>query len=348
MPQPIDLSASRGPAVLGVSGFQTQFSVWQEMMEQREPGFNASRGFVLPEREETAAIRWGLAFEDAIAGLAGVTGDRQKFITEKKRPYITAHLDGTIDPINKIHEGKTTNIHSYREKWGDPGSDRVPAEYQVQGQHQSILVPHCGGVQISVLVFPKRPEEWEKEGLFVEHLKEEKYQNDHIEKSLWVIRCPEPGSEKIGFPWTVTCYDWARTLSQMGFFHTYTIAPDRDLQKTMLDAYQQFWQKNIVEKIAPEPGDYDDVRRMFKEPHGIVLATEQVARWVAEYVTIGEEIGTAGPMAKRRNQIKTMVLDFARKASPTFDEDAKNKVLIQDVQGNTIATFDGKTFRGRE
>ena len=68
--KPVGISASRGAAVLGISDWQTQFEVWQLIMEERQPGFNASRGYVLPEFKESASLRWGNAFEDANIALS--------------------------------------------------------------------------------------------------------------------------------------------------------------------------------------------------------------------------------------------------------------------------------------
>jgi predicted phage-related endonuclease len=68
--QPKGISASRGAAILGLSEFATPFEIWQIICEEREPGFNEKKGFALPVREETAAMRFGNAFESAVIELA--------------------------------------------------------------------------------------------------------------------------------------------------------------------------------------------------------------------------------------------------------------------------------------
>jgi predicted phage-related endonuclease len=39
MPTPINISASRGAAILGLSDYQTPVQVWLQIMESRDPGF---------------------------------------------------------------------------------------------------------------------------------------------------------------------------------------------------------------------------------------------------------------------------------------------------------------------
>jgi predicted phage-related endonuclease len=80
------ISASRGAATLGVSGWATPLSVWQEIEEELHPGFNAARGYALPEREESAAMRWGTAFESSIIGLAERASGKR--IADREMAYL--------------------------------------------------------------------------------------------------------------------------------------------------------------------------------------------------------------------------------------------------------------------
>lgn len=55
---PSGISGSRAAAVLGINGFTTRLAAWQEIVEEQKPGWNKEHGFTLPNREETAAMRW--------------------------------------------------------------------------------------------------------------------------------------------------------------------------------------------------------------------------------------------------------------------------------------------------
>lgn len=350
MPAPVKLSASRGAPILGISGFIGQFTIWQIIMEELHPGFNASRGYEMPEEKDSAALRWGLAFEDAVTGLAEAKDgrrirSRQSFQTidlngeSCANGEITCHLDGVfssqqsehdlpdLDEIN--HEAKTTNIYSFREKWGDPGSDRIPADVQVQVQHQ-MMISGADKTRISLLVFPNRVEDWEDAGIKLMQ----------TESGAWFLGKDHQNGTATGF--------WASALAEMGYFHQYEVESNPQTQAIMREKYAEFWQKNIIGQIAPEPQDYEEVRRMFREPKGILVATEECARWIAEFVNIGHEIGASGNLAKRREQLKLLAVDWCRKRDPTIDEDADKKLYIQDSTGKTLATYDGKTFRGRD
>ena len=51
----------------------------------------------------------------------------------------------------------------------------------------------------------------------------------------------------------VQTFAWSKILNYMGYFHQYHITPNIELQKLMIDRYTEFWQKNIIEQIMPEP-----------------------------------------------------------------------------------------------
>lgn len=316
---PRNISASRGAAVLGLSQFQTRLEVWQRIMEERQPGFNLAHGFVLPEDPDNASIRWGLAFESAICELAGNITNRE-LECSCEGGIITCHLDGQY-PDGTNHEGKTTTSWTFREEWGEAGSDRVPQIYQVQAQHQMM----CSGAPetvLSVLVFPKRPEEWEEEGWA-------------IENELWITK---------GIGQHVYLPDWARALSQMGFFHQYRIKADPELQHLLRAAYLEFWNDHVLTGIPPAPRNYDDILRLVPAPCGTIIADEQTARWCIEYADITAEVGQMG---KRKDELKTLILDAARLSGKAEDPESAAKYIIRNDSGRPLATFDGKTFRAK-
>jgi len=371
MSTPINISASRGAAILGLSSYTTAVHVWLEIMEKLEPGFCAKNNYALPEFEEKPAMRWGHAFESAIIELA-----EQKYVPENQyyekynfNPckivdrellcgynylkskienleiaqkenlaisddiFITCHIDGVYADLRALHEGKTTSEFYFRDHFGEPETDAVPVEYQIQCQHQMI----CTGadkVILSVLVFPKRVEEFENEGIIALHPEStDKMQLVKIDKNgEFVCRF---GAER-----------WAYPLSQMGYFHQYIITPNIELQQLMIKHYSEFWEKNVVGRTPPEPRTYDDIRAICREPVGTIIADEQIERLAAEYKNITEEISATGSLGKRKDQLKIMICDYMRTAAKIEDEDSRDKFILRDATGKKIATY-GKNKAGQ-
>jgi len=154
---PKNISGSRAAAVLGLSQWSTPVNVWLEIMGRE---FCEKNNFEFPVFEGNAATRWGTAFESAIIELTGkdIT-DREKFY---ERDYLTCHVDGIIDG-SVLYEAKTTSAMNYHESWGEPGTDQIPMIYQLQVQH-NLLLTGLESAVLSVLVFPRRVEEWEEMG----------------------------------------------------------------------------------------------------------------------------------------------------------------------------------------
>ena len=333
---PRGISGSRAAAILGLSEWSTPLQVWQEIHEDLEPGWNASRGYLLPEREENAAMRWGLAFEDAIVSLTEQkTG---KAITDRERVFsdnfMTCHVDGMMDIEDEpvLFEGKSTNARSYYQKWGEPGTDRIPTSYACQVQHNMML----SGAEkciVGVLVFPKMVDEWEEMGW----LPKINPPDAPSWISYYLVNSETGKQERAQY--------WADCLAEMGFFHTYEIAVNPTVQKSMREVYADFWQRFILGDEEPQPGCYDDVRRLFPAPIGTIIASEQVERWITEYDEIGKETSKTGTLGKRREELKTIVLDWARKQDPVMDEASREKTLIMSTNGKKLAQWDGRIFR---
>jgi hypothetical protein len=338
MPTPINISASRGAAILGLSAWKTPVQVWLEIMEAREPGFCTAHNYELPIFEDSPALRWGRTFESAIIELAEKKRsenieikiiDREKFYDKN---FMTCHIDGRYYCSEVLHEGKTTSDFYFREHFGEPGTDKVPVEYQIQCQHQ-MLCTGAKKVILSVLVFPRRPEEWEKLNIKPEY--------DKDKKQYFLMHYYNEGYFYILSPVT-----WARILFQMGYFHQYHINAHPELQTLMLEKYRVFWENHILTGIPPEPKIYDDIRALVRDPIGTIVTDENIERLMAEYKNIGEEISQSGPLAKRREQIKVSVLDWMRSASVTLDDDSTDKWLLRDNTGRKIVSY-GKDKNGR-
>lgn len=345
--QPRGISASRGASVLGLNDWQPQFEVWQLIMEERKPGFNASRGLALPPPPDNAAIRWGTAFEDSVVELAertypkyGKIEDREMFwshdfildnigfldaISFSDSHPITCHIDGRYT-FDILHEGKTTTSWTFREKWGEPGTDQIPKNYQIQTQHQML----CTGAEediVSVLVFPDSPDNWEKMGWQAVGREDGKFT---------LFREP---AEVATPSW------WARTLAEMGFFHQFPVKASRDLHKLMVEGYSDFWHRNVLEEKEPDITRYADILRAFPEPTGVLVVDEKLESWLRELAEVKEEISASGRLGKRVDELKTLILADARKQTTVPDEGAEKKLIFKSATGKKLGQYDGKTFR---
>ena len=321
MPLPINISASRGAAILGLSAWSTPVQVWLQIMESRYPGFCEKHNYQLPEFEYNAAMRWGHAFESSIIELAenkiGIEiVEREQLYT---KDFLTCHIDGRYHIGDVLHEGKTTNFRYYRENFGEPGTDRVPVEYQIQCQHQMI----CTGAEkviLSVLVFPRMVTDFEEMGINVE----QDSTGDYWIKSDTFVNL---------------CTVWARVLNEMGFFHQYEIIANRDLQSLMIEKYNDFWNNHVLTGIPPEAKSYDDIRALVREPIGTIIANDEIVRLMSEFKNIGSEISTTGPLAKRREQIKVDVLKYMASAGAVIDDESCDKFILRDNTGKKIASY---------
>jgi len=357
--KPQGISGSRAATVLGLNKFQSELELWQRLMEEQYPGFNAEQGYTLPADPDNASLRWGTAFEDAIASLAEEnqgsevvkreslfyfhTGLEEAHeacpdLTSKVLPwgqYISCHIDGYYVGHRKgnkiLHEGKHTSQFFFKDNWGLPGTDKVPAYIQCQVQHQLL----CTGAEsciVSVLVFPKRPDEWEKEGWhFHYNLKKQNDYKLHNDDRILEDTIPP--------------IVWATVLDQMGYFHQYPIQADKALHKIMLEKYTAWWQEHIIGKTEPVPTNTDDIKRLFPEPIGTIVANEEIEYLCSEYKEIGKEISKTGRLGKRREDLKVRILDWMRKQDSAIDEDSREKTILRDRAGKRLVSWNGKAFR---
>jgi len=331
---PHKISASRGASILGLSKYKTQVQIWLELCEENEPGFAEKNGYLLPEQPDNAAIRWGSAFEDAVIKLAEEKSGNNILNCEKyfENGIMTCHIDGqyhsgrTLEALNALHEGKTTNAFTFADGWGTPGTDKIPQEYQIQVQHQL----YCTGAEeviVSVLVFPKRVDEFEAEGLTVANI--------HIQMPL--------GAGNFGA--LIPIDKWATTLAQMGFFHQYKIKRNETLIKIIVEKYNAFYSDYVLKKKPPEAVNYDDIKLLCPAPVGTIIVPEKYQKLLDEHKTIGKEIGGTGYLAKRRDQIKTELLTWARKNEHIIDDDSTEKYIFRSETGDKLGSYNGKMFR---
>jgi len=319
--KPIGISASRGSAVLGMNPFSTPLMVWQLIMEEKYPGFNKKQKFAQPPPPKGAALEWGLKFEDSIIDICEKKSgkliiSKEKLFKHPKKKFLTCHVDGIYKRISTIHEGKTTSNFIYRDKWGKPGTDRIPKEYQIQVQHQML----CTGLKkaiVSVLVFPKQTQVMADSGVNI--------------KKIDVIK-------------------WGSVLNEMGYFYQYEVKANKKLHTLMLKNYSVWWKDHILGKKPPKAKSYDDIRRICQDPVGTMISTDTIERFISEYKNIGSEIGYSGRLHKRRVQLKVLIINWMRKQSKkqktVLDRDSREKWIIRNTYGKKIAQYSKHMFRG--
>lgn len=307
----IDVSASRGAAILGLSPYKSQVEVWLEIMESKQPGFCKEMNYTLPEPLDNVAIKWGNAFEDAVLFLAEKKLNDKIIDRERlyRFDYLSCHIDGMYQESKNLHEGKTTSQYYYRDNFGEPGSDKIPREYQVQVQHQMILTGAEKCI-LSVLVFPKRQDEFKIE----------------LDK--------------------INPVEWAVVLSEMGYFHQYEISANPGLQNIMLEHYKNFWENFVLPAKEPPEILYSDFALLVKNPNGTILADEQVERWASEYKQINTE---NSELAKRKDQLKVLILNYMKSQDSNvekiLDDDSCEKWILRDRAGKKLFQYNGKIFR---
>lgn len=327
---PIGLSASRCSAVVGLSHYQTQVQVWQDIMEERQPGFNAAHGLAYEPFEGNATTRWGTAFESGIikrAELAAddVIVDRELLCVHPDHPFITCHLDGRYLRGRQNHEGKTTASWLFRSSWGEPGSNKLPEEYACQVQQQ-MMCSEAASTIVSVLCFPERVEAWEEAGISLSHLENAKF---------WAL-------VRNGLVFN-SCDDWARALDEMGLFHRFVVEANPTAQKGLVEALVDFWHAHVLSEIPPPPKKYDDVKRLFPKPVGTVVADDQLERDIREYVHVRDECKR---MDARHDELKTQIVSKAASmADRPIDKDSSNKIVIVGANGKKLASY-GATKKG--
>ncbi len=324
--QPINISASRGASILGVSSYKTAIDTWLEIMWVIDPEYCESMKFAKPEPVDNAAIRWGRAFEESVIMLAEEKSgykiiDREKALFHPKYEYLTCHLDGVYDNTEFIHEGKTTSSMYFYNSFGEPGTDRVPMDYAVQCQHQ-LICTDAEQVDLSVLVFPKRQDEFEAMGWQIARL-----DPNLIYEFLYNENTHEE----------VNIIEWARVFAQIGNFHTYHITPNEKLQSLMLQKYEQFWNVNIIGKQIPEIQTLDDIKKIYTEPKGTVVADEEIERISTERKLIQKEVSE---MKKNIDKLKLIEQEYMyRHAGEVIDDETREKTVLLDRSGKKLASY---------
>lgn len=313
-----NISASRGAGILGLSKWSTPFGTWLRMQEERRPGFAAEKGYVTPEPiEYNAAMRMGHLLEKPMIDV--VCDFDYSRVSDIERYYedacLTCHIDCRIDGI--INENKTVYQRAFF-AWGKPGTDRVPSQYQIQTQHQMMLTGD-DIVHINALVLP--------------------FIADDIVDMYGV---DDDGNLNAAIDFS----GWSFALSEMGYLKKYYIERHDDLIKMMREMYYEFWYKNILEEIPPEPETFDDIKSMIVDPCGVVVLDDDQESLVREYTDIKKELGKTGSLSKRAEDLKVGIMKIALDEFPNMNEELKNesrdKIVFMNRQGKKLKSYTAK------
>jgi hypothetical protein len=326
------ISNDRAPSIMGLNSFSTTLRVWQEIIEEQRPGWNAAHGFLLPEQEETASMRWGKGFKGAIIKILGYPFidkhiiDKNKIIHKQgpKGMPLTSRIDGIIIDMSAgiLCVAKTASPFSFRNSWGNKS---IPDTYYVQVQHELYLT----GLKKAFVIcieFPQSPEQWEAEQWEIIAC-----------KSNSGFQLKSKDSEYFVFD----TIDWALSLHAMGFFHTYEIEANETAQSILLEQYELFWE-SIQKETMPKPADYDDIKRIFPNPKGTVIVPGEMKNKILEYQDITNQ---AYEFGRIKEAIKISILSWAREQKTTIDDESTESLILMDDKGEKLGSF-GKTKTG--
>lgn len=352
--KPIGYSASRISAIVNLNKYKTPVEAFLEIKEEQEPGFCAKKGYQLPKRVDSAAIRWGHAFEPAIARLTEEFGgyliiNREKFFSMAILDWadLTCHIDGEFSESwdghdSVIYEGKTTNEFAFaqikddKQRWGEPGTDQTPEEYQVQCAVQRICT-ETDLVKLSVLVFPKPVDIWEQNGVTVKLAPQEGFGYNSGE---YVIDLGKSGF----FP---DPYDWARVIAEMGNFHTYNLESNTRLESEIIRVVQDFHKHHTIPGIPPEPREYDDIRRLLSNPIGTIIPDpdDPILEKCRRYSEVTRQLGASGPLASEKELLKLEITKRFLGDRTEWTQPFDKAIIVDPNGGDILASFSKSGFR---
>jgi hypothetical protein len=89
----------------------------------------------------------------------------------------------------------------------------------------------------------------------------------------------------------------------------------------------------------PKPQNYEDIKLLMPRPKTTVVVPENIAPLFREYKGIGEEIGSGSPAAKRREELKTLILSWARAHEGTVDDESREALIFRGEDGRKLGQY---------
>lgn len=127
------LGGSEVATILGLNPYKTAYELWCEKTGRIEPE-DISQKFAIRRGNDMEALVAKWFSEDT-----GLTVHRvNKTLTNEAHPYLVAHIDRRIVGAKEGLECKTANWRMAA-KFGDAGTDDVPANYLIQCVHYMIV-----------------------------------------------------------------------------------------------------------------------------------------------------------------------------------------------------------------
>lgn len=140
------VSASKVPAILGMSPWASPLSTWLEMTGRVEREQITSEAMDRGNILEPAILDWWLHYQHR-----GEEWTLDTQVTLWFEDWGIATLDGyAVDPLG-IQAGVEAKSTSKWEGWGTPGTDEIPQHYKAQVWWQFICAPEVETIYVPVL-----------------------------------------------------------------------------------------------------------------------------------------------------------------------------------------------------
>src|SRR5690606_30826130 len=140
------VSASKVPAILGLSPWASPLSTWYEMKGLIERENVSSDAMVRGNLLEDAILNWWLHHKHE-----GEEWELSTQVTRWHEDWGIATLDGlAVDPVG-MHVGVEAKSTSKWDGWGQEGTDQIPQHYKAQVWWQFICAPEVDTIYVPVL-----------------------------------------------------------------------------------------------------------------------------------------------------------------------------------------------------
>lgn len=130
------IGGSDAGAIMGVSPWKTARELWFE----KQPDYDHK----IRDDKETDLMEAGNALEPAVINMFRrhtklTVSTPQETFYSKEYPFMFAHLDGLVENGN-ILEAKAVTTPYMARRWGEEGTNQIPAEYLMQVAHYCMVM----------------------------------------------------------------------------------------------------------------------------------------------------------------------------------------------------------------